>query len=443
MSSVFHRALNRKLPLITSGEGIYVVDDSGKRYLDASSGGVVVSALGHGNNEVAQAIEEQLRKVPYFHGGVFTNQPMEELAVHLVSRAPTGLKKAFFVSGGSEAVETAVLLARQYAVETGQAKRTRIIARRNSYHGATLHGLAIGANIMRRTPFMDIAPDILHVPTCYAYREKLDDETEEEYGLRVADEFEAAILRVPQDSVLAFVAETVGGNGSGAMPPPKGYFKRVREICNKYGILLICDEVLCGLGRTGDLHACAAEGITPDILSVAKGLGAGFVPIGAVMTTDAIHEAIRNGSGAFRGGFTYSGQAVACAAALKVQQIVERENLISNVRSMGEALRQALISRFSNNSYVGDIRGRGLLQCIELVSDRSSKDAFDSALGVNSRVRDAAMARGLLVVPSGGTVDGRKGDHVVIAPPFIVTHDAVNDIVERLGDAVDKALESL
>ncbi|TIR47746.1 MAG: aminotransferase class III-fold pyridoxal phosphate-dependent enzyme, partial [Mesorhizobium sp.] len=260
------------------------------------------------------------------------------------------------------------------------------------------------------------------------------------YGVRVAAEFEAAILREPPDSVLAFVAETVGGNGSGAVPPPKGYFKRIREICDKYGILLICDEVLCGLGRTGDLHACVAEGITPDIITLAKGLGAGFVPIGAVMTTDAIHEAIRNGSGAFRGGFTYSGQAVACAAALKVQQIVERENLVGNVRLMGEALRRALTRRFGNNPYVGDIRGRGLLQCVELVSDRATKEPFDPSLSIHSRIRDAAMDRGLLVVPAGGTVDGRKGDHVVIAPPFTATLAAIDDTVERLGEALDHTL---
>ncbi|MER8402002.1 aspartate aminotransferase family protein [Mesorhizobium sp. M1348] len=441
MTHVFHRSLNKKLPLLASGHGSHVVDEDGKTYLDASSGGVVVSALGHGHPEVTEAINTQLNKISYFHAGVFSSRVMEDLAEHLVTRAPAGLTKAFFVSGGSEAVETAILLARQYAVETGQMKRRRIIARRNSYHGATLQGLAVGYNIARRTPFMDIAPDVLHVPTCYAYRERRSDETDEQYGLRVADEFEAAVKREAEGSVLAFVVETVGGSASGAVPPAKGYFKRVRKICDQYGIVLICDEVLCGLGRTGDLHACAAESITPDILTLAKGLGAGFMPIGAVLTTDKIHDAIRNGSGAFRGGFTYSGHAVACAAALKVQQIVERDGIVNNAQTMGDELRRALTRKFGNNPYVGDIRGRGLLQCIEIVADRSTKAPFDPAFNASARIRDAAMERGLIVQAGGGTIDGRSGDHVVIAPSLIVTRELVSEVVDRFGHAVEYALD--
>ena len=439
MSHVFHRHTQQSYPVAVRGEGLYIVDSHGKRYLDASSG-AAVSCLGHNHPAVIQAIKDQLDRLPYAHTSFFTSEPSEALADHLIARAPDGVAKVYYVSGGSEANETALKLARQYFVETGRPERHRFIARRQSYHGNTLGALAVGGNMARREMFRPLLMEVSHITPCYAYRFKEPGESDEEFGRRAADELETEILRLGPETVAAFVAEPVVGATLGAVPPVPGYFTRIREICDTYGVLLILDEIMCGMGRTGTLFACEQEGIAPDIVTCAKGLGAGYQPIGAVLVTGKIYEAIAAGTGLFQHGFTYIGHPMACAAALAVQQTIERERLLDNVRKQGAVLRARLQERFGNHHHVGDIRGRGLFVGLELVADRASRAPFDPARKVHARIKAEAMARGLMCYPAGGTIDGRRGDHILLAPPYIIDDDHVEQIVEKLGAAVDAAL---
>jgi hypothetical protein len=436
---VFHRNANHLPPSVATGEGVYIIDAAGKRYLDAS-GGAAVSCLGHSHKGVVDAIKAQLDRIPYAHSGFFTNEPMEELARYLAEQAPGDLDMVYFVSGGSEAVEAALKLSRQYFMEIGQPSRHKIIARRQSYHGNTLGALAAGGNEWRRAQFKPLLIDATHVAPCYAYRDQRSDETVEEYGRRVADELETAILDAGPDSVAAFICEPVVGATAGAVPAVPGYLKRVREICDTYGVLLIFDEVMCGMGRTGHMFACDEDGVAPDLLTIAKGLGAGYQPIGATLISAKIYDAIRDGSGFFQHGHTYMGHPAACAAGLAVQHAIRDENLLENVRDKGGKLRAALESRFGNNAHVGDIRGRGLFLGIELVADQVTKEPFEPKRKLNAVIKKEALARGLMVYPMGGTIDGQLGDHVLVAPPFIVTDAQITDIVERLGDSVDAAL---
>lgn len=439
MSHVFHRHTQMAPPVAVGGSGPYIEDSEGKRYLDAS-GGAAVSCLGHGHPAVIQAMKAQLDKIAFAHTGFFTSEPSERLAEHLVTRAPEGIGRVYYVSGGSEANETAIKLVRQYFVEIGQPERHRLIARRQSYHGNTLGALAIGGNAWRREPYKPLLIETSHISPCYAYRDKRSDESEEGYGRRVADELEAEIQRLGPESVAAFIAEPVVGATAGVVPPVPGYFKRIREICDRHGVLLILDEVMCGMGRIGTLYACEQDGVVPDILTCAKGLGAGYQPIGAVLLADRIFDAIAEGSGAFQHGFTYIGHPTACAAALAVQETIERDNLLENVRRQGAALRARLEERFGNHHHVGDIRGRGLFIGLELVRDRASKEPFDPALKLNAKIKKQAMAHGLVCYPGGGTIDGRRGDHVLLAPPFIIDESHVAEIVEKLSAAVEAAL---
>ena len=439
-SHVFHRRPKASLPVAHHGEGVFIVDSEGKRYLDAS-GGAAVSCLGHSHPAVIEAIKTQVERIAFAHTAFFTTEAMEELAELLVADAPAGLGRAYFVSGGSEAMEAALKLARQYFVEIGEPDRRHFIARRQSYHGNTLGALAVGGNAWRRRPFEPLLIETHHIAPCYAYRDRRVEESDEDYGRRVADELEATILELGPETVIGFVAEPVVGATAGAVPPVPGYFRRIREICDRHGVLLILDEVMCGMGRTGTLYACEQDGVSPDILFMAKGLGAGYQPIGAMLIADRIAEAIVAGSGFFQHGHTYMGHATACAAALAVQRAIRDEGLLANVRRQGARLRAALEDRFANHAHVGDIRGRGLFLGLELVADRATKAPFDPDLKLNARIKAEAMARGLICYPMGGTIDGRRGDHVLLAPPFIVADADVAAIVERLGDAVDAALE--
>jgi adenosylmethionine-8-amino-7-oxononanoate aminotransferase len=439
LSRVFHRDLARDYPVAVRGEGIHLFDQAGKSYIDAS-GGAAVSCLGHGHPKVVEAIRAQIGKLDFVHTSFFTNEPLEALADALIADAPPGLGKVYVVGSGSEAIEAALKMARQYFVERGEGGRTRFIARRQSYHGNTLGALAVGGNAARRAVYGPLLMPVEHIAPCYAYRDQAAGESAEAYGRRIAEELDAAIRRLGAGTVAAFVAETISGATLGCATPVPGYFKRIREICDRHGVLLILDEVMCGMGRTGTLHACDAEGIAPDLMTIAKGLGAGHQPIGAVLVSDKVFEAFARGSGAFMHGHTYVGHPVACAAALAVQRAIKEENLLANVRAMGEALNDALIARFGNHPHVGDIRGRGLFQAIELVADRGTKAPFDPARKLHARIKQEAMKRGLLCYPMGGTVDGRAGDHVLLAPPFIVDRAAIGTIVERLGEAVDAAL---
>ncbi len=439
MSHVFHRQIEHDYPVAAYGEGAYIVDSAGKRYLDAS-GGAAVSCLGHSHPAVIAAIKAQLDKIAFAHTAFFTTEASEALADHLIARAPEGLARVHYVSGGSEANETALKLTRQYFLEIGQPQRHRFIARRQSYHGNTLGALAVGGNMWRREPYRPMLIETSHIAPCYAYRDQGAEESEADYGRRVADELEAEILRLGPETVAAFIAEPVVGATAGALPAVPGYFARIREICDAHGVLLILDEVMCGMGRTGTLFACEQEGIVPDLLTCAKGLGAGYQPLGAVLVGEHIFRAIAEGSGAFQHGFTYIGHPTACAAALAVQRTIEAEGLLDNVVRQGRALRSALEARFGNHGQVGDIRGRGLFLGLELVAGRASKEPPDPAAGLPARIKREAMARSLICYPGGGTIDGKNGVHVLLAPPFIIGDEHVSEIVDKLAGALDAAL---
>jgi len=438
---VLHRSIAHRYPVAVSGQGILIRDQTGKDYIDAS-GGAAVSCLGHSHPDIVAAMHAQLDRLEYAHTSFFTTQAAEELADDLAAHAPKGLGHAFFVSGGSEAIEAALKLARQYFVERGEPQRRYLIARRQSYHGITLGALAIGGREGQRRAFAPLLIETHHVSPVYEYRERRAEETPQAYGERLAEELEAKIDELGGANVIAFVAETVVGATLGAVPAVPGYFKRVREICDRHGILLILDEVMCGMGRTGCLHACEQEGVNPDIMAIAKGLGGGFAPIGAMLLHDKIFKTIAEGSGAFQHSHTYSGHPLACAAALAVQRVLRRDDLLANVRKQGAHLSRRLQERFGNHPFVGDVRGRGLFQGVELVADRGTKEPFDPQRKLHALIKAEAMARGLMVYPMGGTVDGRRGDHVLLAPPFIVNSAEIDTIVERLGDAIDAAIEA-
>ncbi len=441
MSHVFGRDTRTTFPVAVRGEGLFLYDASGKRYLDAS-GGAAVSCLGHGHPVVREAIKRQVDRLGYAHTGYFTNEPQELLADELIAHAPRGLTRAFFVTGGSEATEAALKLARQYHVECGRPERAHFISCKFSYHGNTLGALSVSGHQARRETYLPLLADVSHISACFAYRGKQEGETDESYGARVANELEAAILRAGPATVAAFIAEPVVGATIGAVAAVPGYFRRIREICDRYDVLLILDEVMCGMGRTGTLHACEQEGIAPDLLLLAKGLGAGYQPIGAMLVAEKIYQAIANGTGSFNHGHTYMGHAVGCAAALAVQQVIKDDDLLVNVRSQGLVLENLLLERFGNHPLVGDIRGRGLFRAIEIVEDRRSKRPFASTLKLHARIKQRAMAEGLICYPGGGTADGESGDHVLIAPPFNVTQPQIEEIVEKLAAARDGALQT-
>ncbi|HMT64755.1 MAG TPA: aspartate aminotransferase family protein [Ottowia sp.] len=436
---VMHRHLRHTPPVAVRGQGVWLEDAAGRRYIDAS-GGAAVSCLGHGHPDVLAAMHRQIDQLAYAHTSFFTTEVAEQLAEQLVRTAPAGMSHAYFVSGGSEAVEAALKMARQYYLEIGQPERSHFIARRQSYHGNTLGALAVGGNEWRRRQFAPLLVDVTHVSPCYPYRDQREGETPEQYGQRLARELDETIRRVGPGKVLAFVAETVGGATAGVLVPVPGYFKAVREVCDRHGVLLILDEVMCGMGRTGTLHACEQEGVVPDLMTIAKGLGGGYQPIGAVLAQGQLVEAMSAGSGFFQHGHTYLGHAVACAAALAVQQVIERDGLLQKVQRGAQVLQALLAEKFAKHPHVGELRGRGYFWGVELVAERAGKTPFDPARRLHARVKSEAFARGLLVYPMGGTVDGRYGDHILLAPPFIVTDDELALIVERLAEAVDAAI---
>ncbi|MBT5388271.1 MAG: aspartate aminotransferase family protein [Porticoccaceae bacterium] len=441
-SRVFHRIIQGQLPVAERGDGVYIIDNQGHRYLDAS-GGAAVSCLGHSHPRVIEAIKQQLDKLPFAHTSFFTSESSEKLADFLVQNSPQGLDRVYFVSGGSEAVEAALKMARQYFVEGGEPQRCKFIARRQSYHGNTLGALAVGGNQWRRQPFEPLLAEVEHISPCYAYRDQRMDETAADYGLRIANELEAAIQRLGADRVIGFIAEPVVGATGGVLLPVEGYFKRIREICDRYGILLILDEVMCGMGRTGLLFACEQESVRPDIVTVAKGLAAGYQPIGATLCSNAIYDRIKQGSGFFQHGHTYIGHATACAAGLAVQQTIQEEGLLDNVRAMGDLLANSLNQRFAEHPNVGDIRVRGLFAGVELVADRASKKPLPSSFAIHTLIKRHAMALGLACYPGGGTVDGLNGNHVLLAPPYIVNHRHIAEITDKLGGAIDAALQEV
>jgi adenosylmethionine-8-amino-7-oxononanoate aminotransferase len=436
---VLHRSLRQTPPVAVRGPGAWGYDSAGRAYLDGS-GGAAVSCLGHNHPDVQAAMHAQIDALAYAHTSFFTTEVAERLAGRLVADAPEGISHAYFVSGGSEAVEAALKMARQYFVEIGQPERRHIVARRQSYHGNTLGALAVGGNAWRRAQFAPLLIEVEHVSPCYAYRDQREGESAEQYGERLALELEQTFERLGPGSVMAFVAEPVVGATAGALTAVPGYFRRIREVCDRHGVLLIADEVMCGMGRTGTLYAVEQEGVAPDLIAIAKGLGGGYQPIGAVMAQRRIVDAMQQGSGFFQHGHTYLGHAVACAASLAVQDVIRRDGLLARVREQGAGLRERLERALGAHPRVGDIRGRGLFMGIELVRDRTTKQTFDPALALHARIKREAMARGLMVYPMGGTLDGRQGDHVLLAPPFIITDDELDQLTERLAGAIDAAI---
>ncbi|WP_186420934.1 aspartate aminotransferase family protein [Bosea sp. CS1GBMeth4] len=441
MSHILHRVLGKSYPTASGGAGMVLRDREGREHIDAS-GGAAVSCLGHAHPDVLAAMHAQIDRLAYAHTSFFTTDAAEELADHLIARAPAGIDSVYFCSSGSEAIEACLKLARHYFVERGEKARVNFISRRQSYHGITLGALSVGGRMKDRAPFEQMLMQGHHISPCYEYRGRRADETSADYGLRVAGELEAKILELGPETVCAFVAETVVGATLGAVPAVPGYFRRVREICDRHGVLLILDEVMSGMGRTGTLHACEQEGVAPDLMAIAKGLGGGYAPIGAMLASKKVVDAVRHGSGVFPHSQTYVGHPLACATALAVQKVIERDDLLANVREQGARLEQRLRERFGNHHHVGDIRGRGHFWGVEIVADRSSKAPFDPALKLNARIKQAAQERGLLIYPMGGTADGTAGDHVLLAPPFIIDAATVDTIVERLGDALDASLAS-
>lgn len=436
---LFGRSTKGTLPVAVRGEGCYLIDAAGKRYLDGS-GGAAVSCLGHSDADVRTALHDQLDRLAFAHTGFFTSDPAEALADRLIAHAPPGIERVYLVSGGSEAVEAALKLARQYFMEIGQPQRHRVIARRQSYHGNTLGALAAGGNAWRRAQFAPLLVETSHIAPCYEYRDRAPGETVEAYGLRVADELEAEIIRLGPETVMAFIAEPVVGATAGAVPAVPGYFRRIREICDRHGILLILDEVMCGMGRTGHLFACAEDGVAPDLITIAKGLGAGYQPIGALLTSGRIYDALAAGSGFFQHGHTYMGHPMAAAAANAVLEAIVGRGLLARVREQGAKLQAALEAELGQHPHVGDIRGRGLFRGVELVADRETKTPFDPALKLHARVKALAFEAGLICYPMGGTIDGQRGDHILLAPPFIIEDAQIDELVCKLSGAIRGAL---
>ena len=435
MSNVFPRQITNPPIKAVSSDGCYIIDENGKQYFDGS-GGAAVSCLGHGDPDVIKAVQDQTSKMAFAHTGFFSSDPAEELAELLIDNAPGELDRVYFVSGGSEAIEAAIKLARQFHIENGEPSRHHIIARKQSYHGNTLGALAAGGNKWRRNQFEPILIDVSHISPCYEYVDKLKEETSFDYGQRVAQELEDEILRLGSDKVMAFIVEPVVGATMGAVPAVPGYFKKVRNICNKYGVLLILDEVMCGMGRTGHLFASEFDEIEPDILCIAKGLGAGYQPIGAMLCSKDIYDRLGKGSGFFQHGHTYMGHPVACAAGLAVLKAILNRKLLSSINNKSNQLFNCLKTQLEHPN-IGDIRGRGLFIGIEIVKNIETKKPFDPNLKVAASIKHAAFEAGLICYPMSGTRDGKWGDHILLAPPFIINENQIIELVNKLSISIE------
>jgi adenosylmethionine-8-amino-7-oxononanoate aminotransferase len=438
-----HRTMIENPDLAVRGERITLELASGARVLDAS-GGAAVACIGYGNARVAARIGDQTRQLMYAHSGFLSCEPAEELADLLLREEPGSLACAYFVSSGSEAMESAIKLARQYFLEIGEPRRMRFIGRRQGFHGNTVATLAAGGHASRRAPYEPILPSVFsHVSPCFTYHFRHSGESDVAYVSRLENELDEEFHRVGPDSVAAFFAETVVGATTGCVTPVPGYFEAVRRVCDRHGALLVLDEVMCGSGRTGTMHAWEQEGVVPDIQALGKGLGGGYQPIGAVLITKKIVEALTMGSGAFVHGHTYQAHPVACAAALEVQRIIEEQGLLENVRKGGAFLERRLREQFGEHEHVADIRGRGLFFALEFMRDRQRKIPFDPARRLNQCVKKEGIRAGVAIYPSGGTIDGVRGDHILIAPPYITTCEEIDEMVARLARAIDEAIARL
>lgn len=437
MSKVIYKNLNTSPILAASGAGVWLEDASGKCYLD-TCGGVAVSSLGHGHPRIAAAFEREAKKLAWAHAGSFTTAAAEELAERLVEGSG-GLARAQFLSGGSEVMELAMKVAYQYQCERGLPDKSIFISRRQSYHGSTLGTLSISGNPQRQSVFGPLLPPAEFVSPCYAYRDQRDDENEDQYATRLADELDEKIRALGSDRVAAFFAETVVGSTSGAVPAVPGYFRKIKAVCERHDVLLVLDEVMAGMGRTGQLFAYADDGILPDMVAVGKGLAAGYMPISALLISDQIHSAMAQGSGVLGNGQTHVNHPLACAIALEVQQVIAEENLLAQVRLRGEQLRLWLTESLADLDIVGDVRGRGLFVGVEFVESRATKAPFRGGGAYAAALKKEALERGLLIYPGSGTAQGVLGNHVLFAPPFITSEGELAQMIERFS-AVVKAL---
>lgn len=431
MGAVFTRSFDHAYPVAVRADGMYIYDDSGKAYLDMC-GGAAVSCLGHRHPDVIAALHRQIDNMAFAHTAFFTNGPQEQLAMALTSRFGEDGARAYFTAGGSEANETAVKMAWQYWRAAGKPQKTKIISREHSYHGNTFGALSVSGNPARRQPLNGLLMNWPRIAPCFAYRYKNAGESELEYGLRAANALEEAILKAGADTVAAFIVEPVVGASLGAAVAAKGYFKRVREICDTYDVLLIADEIMCGTGRTGTFYAHEQEGILPDIVTLAKGIGGGYQPLAATIARRHIVERFSDKSSPFDHGHTYVGHASTCAAGAAVVNVIEKHQLLGAVSRMGALLQQALEDALLDHPNVGDIRGRGLFRAIELVADKSRKIPLESGPATAKAIKNTAMKHGLMIYPSGGRREDGLSAHILLAPPFILSPNHIEELVCKL-----------
>lgn len=426
--------------LITRAEGVHLYDDEGRAYLDAAAGAAVAS-IGHGREEIARTLAEQATRVAYAHPSKFVTEPALRLAEMMLQRAPQGFTRVFFTSGGSESVEAAIKLARQVHLARGRSEKTLTVSRRTSYHGATLGALAVTGVGERRAPFEPLLMVEPKIAPCYPYR-CTSCADRGSCSLACADDLERAVVEAGPERVAAFIAEPIVGSSAPGADAPEAYWRRIREICDRHDIVFIADEVMSGNGRSGDWWAMQATGVSPDLLTTAKGIGAGYAPLGAMLVHESLYDTFRSTRAPFRHGHTYSGNPLAAAVGVTVIEIVEREGLLANVRAMGERLLARLREALGPHPHVGEVRGRGLLLGVEFVADRVTRAPFDPALGLQGRVGRACLERGLYVYGGGGSA-GIGGDHVLLAPPFVVDEGHVETIAATLRDALDAAVADL
>ncbi len=430
---VFYRSPRKSYPTAVRAEGVYIYDRKGKAYIDGSGGAVVVS-IGHGVKAIEQAMLRQASRIAFAHGSQFTTEAAVELAEKIVALAPPGLERVYFLSGGSEAVETAVKMARQYQVERGIPSKYKVISRWTSYHGNTLGALALSGHTGRRKYYQPLMQHTPHIAPAYCYRCPFGREPDA-CALECADDLEKTILYEGPDSVSAFMAEPVVGATAGALVPREGYFQRIREICDRYDVLLIVDEVMTGVGRTGRNFAVDHWGVVPDMLVGSKGLAGGYTPIYCVVTTERVHTAIKQGSGTFVHGHTYSQNPLSCAVAAAVLDFIREHDLVPRCAAMGRYLLKRLETLY-RHPIVGDVRGLGLMAGVEFVKERATKEPFDPGLKLNALIGARAFDKGLITYPGGGGADGVRGDHILLAPPFIITEEQIDRVVDILDAAI-------
>ncbi len=441
---VFHRNLNKTYPVISHGEGIYLYTREGRRIIDGASGAAVV-CLGHNNKKLIDAMKAQAEKIAFVHLSAFSSKPLMKLADELTSLTPRPLKRVYFTSGGSEAVEGAIKLARQYHVERGNPEKHKVISRFISYHGSTIGALSLSGHAGRRSKYAPLLASFPRIPPAYCYRCPFDEHKKHpgppECDFECAYDLERSIISEGPDLISAFIMEPILGASAPAVAPPVGYLRRIRSICNKHDILLIADEVMTGCGRTGKFFAFQHYEAVPDIVTISKGISSGYSPLGAIIASDEIYETIRHSpSGSFVHGHTFAGNPLSAAVGLEVIRIIKEENLLERVVRLGAYLSKKLNALKKGHPTVGDVRCKGLLAGVEIVANRRSKKPFSHTLGISSRLAGLCLEKGLYLYPGSGSYDGLNGDHLLIAPPYIITEPQIDEMMEMLTSAIE-ALE--